>query len=301
MMMHARTGNMLSSGMKWGGALLFLTLGGLVLGSAAQRIHRLELSLGLQLPPPPPATDRQDKLSRQLSVFAMGGLRTLAAEILAMDATSAWLQQDWPRARSRWEQITTLCPHRPSYWSRAARDMAKNAVAHVNSLKRLSEHERATQAKEYLDKAEQFYLEGLAANPDSLLLQLDLAGYYEDLARRPQFSKAAEAYRKALDMGASDMYERWVFYNLCRIRGREKEAWALGRELFKRPRHHTPSVRCLLFTLQNKLQLPQGERLSIKDLFKTDERARKQLRSYLHNTLRFPVYGVAEYLQTPEK
>ena len=300
MKMQARSARFLRSLTMWGGVLLLLTTGGLLLAPVAQQTHKQELALGLQLPPPPPETDSRDKLSRQLSVFIMGGLRTLAAEILAMDATSAWLQQDWPRARQRWEQITTLCPHRPSYWSRAARDMAKNAVAHVNSLKELPEHERATLAKEYLDQAEQFYLEGLAANPDSLLLQLDLAGYYEDLARRPQFAKAVEAYRKALAMGASDMYERWVFYNLCRIRGREKEAWALGRELFKRPRHHTPSVRCLLFALQNKLQLPQEERLSMQELFRTDERARKQLRSYLHNTLRFPVYGVAEYLRSPE-
>ena len=288
----------LHNGITWLSAAVLLIFGGMLLNRQAQRVRAHELAVGLQLPPPPTTADTRDRLSRQLSLFAMGGLRSLAAEILAMDATSAWLQQDWTRARKRWGQITTLCPHRPSYWSRAARDMAKNAVAYVYSNKGLSEHARATQAKEYLDAAEQFYLQGLAANPDSLLLQLDLAGYYEDLARRPHFTKAVEAYRKALDMGASDMYERWVFYNLCRIRGREQEAWELGRALFKRQRHHTPSVRCLLFALQHKLNIPAEQRFSIEELFKTDERARKQLQPYLHNTLRFPINGVAEYLQT---
>lgn len=293
--------HLLRQGSVWLGATAILVLGGVLLRPIGQLLRTRELEVGLQLPPPPPATDNRDKLSQQLSLFTLGGLRSLAAEILAMDATSAWLQQDWPRARKRWGQITTLCPHRPSYWSRAARDMAKNAVAHTYSSKELNEHERATLAKEYLEAAEQFYLQGLAANPDSLLLQLDLAAYYEDLARRPHFTKAVEAYRKALDMGASDMYERWVFYNLCRIRGREQEAWELGRELFKRPRHHTPSVRCLLFALQHKLNIPAEQRFSIEELFKTDERARKQLQPYLHNTLRFPINGVEEYLQTAEQ
>lgn len=281
----------------WGGALCALALGGLLLQPLEQQTRRHELEVGLQLPPAP--ADSKDTLNRQLSFFAMGGLRTLAAEILAMDATGAWLVQDWPRARKRWEQITTLCPNRPSYWSRAARDMAKNAVAHVYGMKDISEHERATLVREYLDAAEHFYLQGLAANPHSVLLQLDLAGFYEDLARRPQFAKAVEAYRQALTMGASDMYQRWVFYNLCRIRGREREAWEMGRQLFRSPRHHTPSVRCLIFALQHKLAIPQDERYSIEELFHSDTRARKQLRSYLHNTLRFPIYGVQEYLQSP--
>ena len=96
------------------------------------------------------------------------------------------------------------------------------------------------------------------------------------------------------------MYQRWVFYNLCRIRGREREAWEMGRQLFRSPRHHTPSVRCLLFALQHKLAIPQDERYSIEELFHSDTRARKQLRSYLHNNLRFPIYGVQEYLQSPK-
>ncbi|MBQ8516503.1 MAG: hypothetical protein IJ498_02870 [Akkermansia sp.] len=287
----------LRSGIIRGTALLMLTAGGFLLRLPEQRIRHHEQEVGLLLPPPP--ADSKDTLNRQLSFFALGGLRTLAAEILAMDATDAWLVQDWPRARKRWEQITTLCPNRPSYWSRAARDMAKNAVAHVNGLRDISEHERATLVREYLDAAEEFYRQGLAANPDSLLLQLDMAGFYEDLTRRPQFAKAVDAYRKALAMGASDMYLRWVFYNLCRIRGREREAWELGRELFRTSRHHTPSVRCLLFALQHKLNLPREQRYSIEELFHSDARARKQLRSYLHNTLRFPVNGVEEYLQSP--
>lgn len=277
-------------------ALALLIGGGVLLRMPAQRLHNGELQAGLQQPPPP-VTDRTDALTGRLFFFSLGGLRTLATEILAMDATDAWLKQDWPRARTRWEQITTLCPHRASYWARAARDMAKNAVAHVYSRKKLSEHERAILVQEYLDKAEQFYLQGIAANPNSLLLRLDLAGHYEDLARRPQFAKAVEAYREARRRGAAEMYDRWIFYNLCRIRGREQEAWELGRRLFLHKHHQAPSLCCLLFALQHRLNIPQEQRYSITRLFGSERRALKQLRQFRNNTLRFPTYGVEEYLQ----
>lgn len=273
-----------------------LAAGGMLLQPLSQYIDRQERAAGLKLPPVAPKGN--DALSKQLAIFSLGGLRSLAAEILAIDATNAWLQQDWERARNRWGQITTICPHRANYWARAARDMAKNAVAHTYERNDLSEHEQAVLAKSYLDEAEQFLLQGLADNPQSVLLQLELAAFYEDLARRPQFAKAIDAYKKAVEMGASPMYKRWVFYNLCRVRGREQEAWQLGRQLFREKRHRTPSVKCLLFMLQNKLgnNIAPADRLSIEAIFGSEERAVKALRPFRHNSLRFPTTGVGEYL-----
>ncbi|MBR5185965.1 MAG: hypothetical protein IKW19_06695, partial [Akkermansia sp.] len=201
-----------------------------------------------------------------------------------------------PRARQRWQQITTLCPRRTNYWARAARDMAKNAVAWVNSSEQYNEHERAVLSKDYLDAAEKFLLEGIANNLQSSMLCLQLGAFDEDLARRTNFTRAAQAYRRAVELGASPMYRRWEFYNLCRIRGREQDAWTLGRRLFEEDRHRAPSLRCLLFVLQHKLQVPAAEQLTPAQIFGSDERARKYLRTFLHNDLRFPTTGIKEYL-----
>lgn len=246
---------------------------------------------------------RADALGQQLALFTLGGLRTLAAELLAMDATTAWLEQDWPRARERWQQITTLCPHRVNYRIRAARDMAKNAVAHVRDEAEkghLSTAEAEAAERGYLAAAERFLQTGIADNPDSALLYLELGGFYDDLARRPQFAKAADAYRGALQHGAPAMYERWVFYNLCRIRGREQEAYELGRRLFAADKHRTPSLRCLLFVLQHKLGTPAAESLSPETLFGTPAKAERELRRFLHNDLRFPVNGIEDFLTHEE-
>lgn len=280
--------------LRYAGALLLLALAGWALQPLRLHLQRQESAAHLRLPAPDYA--KTDALSQQLALFALGGLRTFAAEMLCVDTTNAWLQQDWPRARQRWQQITTLCPRRANYWARAARDMAKNAVAWVNSSEQYNEHERAVLSKDYLDAAEKFLLEGIANNPQSSMLWLQLGAFDEDLARRTNFTRAVQAYRRAVELGASPMYRRWEFYNLCRIRGREQEAWELGRRLFEEDRHRAPSLRCLLFVLQHKLQVPAAQQLTPARIFGSDERARKYLRTFLHNDLRFPTTGIKEYL-----
>lgn len=280
--------------LRYAGALLLLALAGWALQPLRLHLQQQESAAQLRLPAPNYA--KTDVLSQQLALFALGGLRTFAAEMLCVDTTNAWLQQDWPRARQRWQQITTLCPRRTNYWARAARDMAKNAVAWVNSSEQYNEHERAVLSKDYLDAAEKFLLEGIANNLQSSMLCLQLGAFDEDLARRTNFTRAAQAYRRAVELGASPMYRRWEFYNLCRIRGREQEAWDLGRRLFEEDRHRAPSLRCLLFVLQHKLQVPAAQQLTPAQIFGSDERARKYLRTFLHNDLRFPTTGIKEYL-----
>lgn len=286
----------LRQGLRYAGALLLLAAVGW--GLQPLRLHLQQQEKAAHLKLPPPDYERTDALSQQLALFGLGGLRTFAAEMLCVDATNAWLQQDWPRARRRWEQVTTLCPHRVNYWIRAARDMAKNAVAWVNQDEQLDEHARAVLRKDYLDAAESFLQEGLANNPQSALLWLELGAFDEDLARRTNFSRAVEDYRRAVELGASPMYKRWEFYNLCRIRGREQEAWELGRRLYEEERHRSPSVRCLLVVLQNKLHIPAEQRLTPEQLFGSRERALKYLRPFLRNDLRFPTTGIREYVDS---
>ena len=92
------------------------------------------------------------------------------------------------------------------------------------------------------------------------------------------------------------MYHRWVFYNLCRIRGREQEAWELGCRLYQEERHRSPSLRCLLLVLQHKLNIPAEQRFTLEQLFGSRSRALKHLRPFLHNELRFPTNGIKELL-----
>lgn len=279
--------------------VILLGLGGLALLPLSRQLRRVELRAGL-LSAFPAITG--DALAEQLSFFTLGGLRSLAAEVLALDATNAWMQRDWPRAERRWQMITTLCPLRPNYWVSAAREMATNAAAHAFHDASLSPGEQTRLARRYIERGERFLLDGLAQMPENALLYMRLGDLYADLNRNPSFARAAAAYHQAVQHGASALYRRQEFYSLCRIRGREQEAWRLGRELFlTSSSHHVPSLRCLLFVLQHKIHVPAEERLTPVLLFGSEEKARRELANFARNQLRFPVNGIKEFLSGGEE
>ncbi len=280
-------------------ALAMLALGGAALQPASMALRQIEQESGLRLPPPDASLT--DALGQQLSIVALGGLRSLSAEILTLDATTAWAENDWPRLARRWKSITTLCPHRINYWTRASRDMYVNASSALSRDKRLNERERIQQSLHYLAEGERFLQEGIANNPSEASLYARLGDLYSDLYRRPQFGKAVDAYRKAQQLGAPGKWlQRQTFYNLCRIRGREDEAWELGRQLYDDTQQRVPSVLCLLYVLQERLgeRISPQERLSPLQLFGSDERARRQLARFERNQLSFPVHGIASYLRS---
>ncbi len=280
-------------------ALSLLAAGGALLLPFSSKLHEEELGAGLRLPPPD--ARETDTLGQQLYLFTLGGLRSFSAEILALDATTAWIESDWPRLARRWKSITTLCPHRVNYWVRASRDMYVNAASALSRDKRLSERERVRQSLLYLAEGERFLQEGIANNPEDPTLYARLGDLYSDVYRRPQYSRAVDAYREAIRLGASpSFFERQIFYNLCRIRGRELEAWQLGRRLYEEERQRVPSLLCLLYVLQNRLgeAIPKAERLTPLHLFGSEAKARKQLARFEHNRLNFPTHGVAAWLET---
>ncbi len=275
-------------------ALLMLLVGGLVLQPLNRAVSHAQHTRGLQLPPPRIA--QKDAFTQQLAFFTLGGLRSLAAELTSLDATNAWSHRDWPRADARWQTVTTLAPRRVNYWVAASRDMATNAAGDILSRDNINRRDRTMQAHHYIKRGEDYLLSGLANAPDSPLLYARLGDFYSDLYRRPEFGKAAAAYARAVELGAPQIYSRLRFYNLCRIRGREQEALALGRELFADPRNNVPALRTLIYVLQHKLNLPPEQRLSIEQLFGNHKRARRDFNTFRRNTLLYPTNGIEEYL-----
>lgn len=275
-------------------AVLMLLVGGLVLQPLNRAVSHAQHTRGLQLPPPRIA--QKDAFTQQLAFFTLGGLRSLAAELTSLDATNAWSHRDWPRADARWQTVTTLAPRRVNYWVAASRDMATNAAGDILSRDNINRRDRTIQAHHYIQRGEDYLLSGLANAPDSPLLYARLGDFYSDLYRRPEFGKAAAAYARAVELGAPQIYSRLRFYNLCRIRGREQEALALGRELFADPRNNVPALRTLIYVLQHKLNLPPEQRLSIEQLFGNHKRARRDFNTFRRNTLLYPTNGIEEYL-----
>ncbi len=277
--------------------LLMSAVGGAVLQPFEIHLAEAERAANLRSPYPQLPLSANNALEEQLSFFLLGGLSSLAAEIFVLEATNAWAAYNWPRTEYCWQMVTTLNPRRPNYWISAARDMSVNASSFAFNNTLLDERERVALSEAYFDRGVRFLEEGIARHPDSFLLFAALGDTLSDLNRFPAFSRAVDAYHRANLLGAPPIYKRQEFYNLCRIRGREQEAWNLGRSLYDTPSHRVPSLLCLLFVLQNKPDVHPSQPLSTQQLFGSEEKSRRELSRFLHNSLRFPVSGIREYLQ----
>ena len=71
--------------------------------------------------------------------------------------------------------------------------------------------------------------------------------------------------------------------------------------MFKDPRNRTPSLVSNIFVLENRLKVPEKDRVPFRELFPTDEIARDLMSSHLANSLKYPVDGLRESLETLEK
>lgn len=262
-----------------------------------ERILRQEFEAGL-LPPALPA-EATNALGQQLAFVSLGGLRSLVASALTVDAFGHFKASDWPRLEEQFRLIVTLAPHNPFYWEAGASHLAYDASSSMRDDTRLSAQERLLGFRNYVSKGQRFLEEGIASNPQSWRLYLQKGSLLSDVIRyrSPDFGAAAEAYQTAIDLGADERYRRWVFYCLARIPERAREAWKLGRELYQDEANRTPSLETTIFALENRLRIPQGERVPFDQLFHSKREAWWSLYWQLNNSLGYPTDGVAEELK----
>lgn len=245
--------------------------------------------------------ETSDYLEQQLALVSLGGLRSLVAAILNMEAFDCFLTSDWTNLERRYNQITALSPYSDFYWDNGAWHLGNNASSSYLDNKRLSPLERREGFQKYIRKGRLFLEKGVRANPNSWYLQSMLGNMYSDTYRHPDFEKAAAAYHQARKLGAPNLTARKEFYALARVPSKSREALALGKELFKSPINRTPSLICNLFVLENRLHIPTQDRIPFRDLFPTDEIARDLMSAHLANSLKYPVDGLREALETLPK
>ena len=260
--------------------------------------HILEQEKAEGLLDNPVELSSSDYLEQQLAMVSLGGLRSLVAALLSKEAFDCILISDWANLERRYNQVTALAPHSDFYWDNGSWHLGNNASSSYLDNKRLSPMERREGFRKYIQKGRRFLEKGINANPDSWYLQSLLGNMYSDTYRQPDFEKAAEAYRKARDLGAPPLTARKEFYALVRVPSKSGEALELGRELFKDPRNRTPSLVSNIFVLENRLNIPEKERIPFRELFPTDEIARDLMTSHLANSLKYPVDGLREALES---
>lgn len=274
---------------------LILILGGSLLSPLQKNLIAEEEKANLL---PPVLLSREEgatpRLEQQLSFVALGGLRSLVAAFLSVNAHQFFLARSWTDLENRYRQITSLAPQNNYYWDTGAWHIAYNAASASLENKELRPTERKIRHKAYIDKGREFLRDGIRSNPKDWFLHSKLASLLSDQYRRPDHAAAVEEYRKALELGAPVSLKRSELYSLAKIPGREQEAYEFCKHLFTDNINKVPSIQCLLFALQNNQSTTASERIAIDKIFPSPKSASWSLSNYLRQQTGYPKNGVAE-------
>jgi len=203
----------------------------------------------------------REQIGQSAFIAVLGGFRSVIADLLFIDAYSAWERTDWTYLLLRLRQATELQPRAILFWEMAGWHMAWNAGTAALEDDSKSPAARRRLQHDYLELGEDFLVRGIAHNPERPEL-------YEALARlcRDKFhdhARAAENFEKASRFPGHASYdERFSAYELSYCEGREREAYARLRTLYQRGENQRlPRLLNQLRAMEERLKIPANERI----------------------------------------
>ena len=206
--------------------------------------------------------DMRQRLGQSGFIAALSGFRALVADVLWIQAFSAWERTEWGRMKLLFDSVTSLQPRCTMFWDMAAWHMAWNAsIAAYEDPKQPREALRLRAQREYFKIGEQYLLDGIKNNPDRWQLYERLGGLYRDKFNDP--CKAHKAYEKSAALpGHPAFVRRFAAYMLADCPGHEREAYERLLKYYKMGEdEHLPTLLKKLAELQEKLSVPPDQRI----------------------------------------
>ena len=232
----------------------------------------------------------------------LGGLRSVVASITHLQAHKRFEYQEWFELKKDYETIVALDPRNLYYWQTGGWHLAYNAAADARNRPDLRPVEQRLLEKEYLEQGDAFLRKGLEVNPEYGQLWADLGRLWSNPFKRPDFTRAAADFEKALETGAAPVVSRSYLYSLSRVPGQEKKAWATIRELVRNDpaQLQFPTLSALYYVLGQTPGIPPGESPTLADVFPSDARAYQMLHNYKVRAQgeEFPLKGIDPALRT---
>jgi tetratricopeptide (TPR) repeat protein len=223
------------------------------LSAQHQRAYFRGVELGLDL---------REQVGQLGFLAALSGFRSLVADVLFIQAHVAWERTEWGRVLLLFRQATTLQPRGILFWDMAAWHMAWNAsVAARNDRTQPREALRIKAQRQYFALGKDFLERGIRNNPDRPQLYEALARLYKE--KYHDHERAAEFFEKAAQFPSAPSYaKRFAAYELSYCEGREREAYDRLHQLYRMGEtERLPTLISRLKFLENKLNIPQGERI----------------------------------------
>ena len=206
--------------------------------------------------------DMRQRLGQMGFLAALSGFRAFAADILYIQAHSAWERTEWGRVKLLFDTVTSLQPRALLFWDMAAWHMAWNAsVAARYDESQPREALRIKAQREYFRLGEDFLLRGIQNNPDRALLFELLGTFYKD--KLEDHERAAQAYAESAKRPDARQYvRRFAAFELSHVPGKEREAYDALLKLYREGEHnHVATLFTRIAAMEQKLGIPPSERI----------------------------------------
>jgi len=210
----------------------------------------------------------RDQLGQGLTIGILSGMRSVVADILWLNMTTAWEKQEWFKMEGYINLCTALQPRAVVFWDIGGWQLAYNAsVGAMEDKSQPNELRRIKNSRFWIDKGLAVFLRGIENNPEYWRLWSDTAMLYQQ--RLKDYKKAAYYYQKASELPNAPTYlERFPasMYGLAGDDLAAYEAWkALWLKLTPAQRemkqHWKEKIETNIRQLEQKLSVPKEKRV----------------------------------------
>ncbi|MEO0413357.1 MAG: hypothetical protein AAF226_00235 [Verrucomicrobiota bacterium] len=231
-----------------------------VLRTPFEEHSRTELeSAGFLLPTP--GANALDQMSQSTLMGTLGGLRSLVATYLVLEAYTHFSNQEWDENKKDLVAVTHLEPNDETHWVSLIWNRGINATADMETRENLPKFERDRLFNEYALDAIELGKKGLIQVPDSIPLRIQIAEVYREKLK--DYCGAAEMYRQMLGQPREPAYaERFYGYFLAECGEHTKAYQWLLRLYMEGDHQHTPSLLKYIEDLEQLLEIPTPSRIS---------------------------------------
>jgi len=147
----------------------------------------------------------RDELGQGLTIGVLSGMRSVVADLVWLNVTTAWMNNDWWKMGSYINLCTALQPRAPVFWDMGGWELAWNAsISTLYDKTQPNELRRIKASRFWIDKGLEIYLRGIENNPTYWRLWNDTALLYDQ--RLKDYRTAAYYYRKASELPNAPVY-----------------------------------------------------------------------------------------------
>ncbi len=217
----------------------------------------------------PMTRELRDELGQGLTIGMLSGMRSVVADLVWLNVTVAWEDEQWFKMEGYINLCTSLQPRSITFWDIGGWQLAWNAsVSAMYDRKQPDPMKRLKASRFWIQKGLEVYLRGIENNPEHFDMWAATARLYEQ--RLGDYEKAAYYYEQAsLRPDALAFYERFpaIMYGKA---GDDQAAFAAWTRLWNRL---TPEQRlekqhqlgawqyAAIRKLEDKLSIPKEKRV----------------------------------------